>query len=147
MVKRFRRDDLYNFKIQMTNPQVSLKQVHDEVESIKKHNHDDVMVATSDLKQAALRQLPCGIAHAIGGPIACIYYSAKTQNLTPTLVGTAVGVVGLPLAFLDYGLTLCIGAPTAAAVLHISSSSEKRRRLGITMPEEADALMAKFSSF
>ena len=132
---------------QMTTHQLSLKQIHDEVNSIKQHNRDDVTVAQSELKQAALRQLPCGIAHALGGPIASIYYSAKTQNWTPTLVGTAVGVVGLPLAFIDFGLTLCIGAPTAAAVLHISNSSEKRRMLGITMPEEADALMTRFSSF
>lgn len=131
----------------MNANQVSLKDIQSELVSIKHHNQDDVTVGAAEVKQAALRQLPCGIAHALGGPIASIYYSSKTQNWTPTLVGTAIGVVGLPLAFIDFGLTLCIGAPTAAAVLHISNSSEKRRKLGISMPEEADALMAKFVNF
>ena len=96
----------------------------------------------TEIKQAAIRHGVCGVAHFIGGPIASWYYSCKTGNMVPSLVGTAVAVVGLPFMLVDFGLTAFVGAPVAAATLHITQSAEKRRKLGITMPEQADALMA-----
>ena len=95
----------------------------------------------SEIKQAAIRQGVCGVAHFIGGPLASWYYSIKTGNMIPSLVGTGVAVVGLPFMLVDFGLTAFVGAPVAAATLHITQSAEKRRKLGITMPEQADALL------
>ncbi len=48
----------------------------------------------SEIKQAAIRQGVCGVAHFIGGPLASWYYSIKTGNMIPSLVGTGVAVVG-----------------------------------------------------
>ena len=100
-----------------------------------------------DVKQAAVRQVICGFTHALFGPGASIYYSAKTGYWLPTLAGTGAFVVAVPLALLDFGFTAAVAPPTVSALMVITASNEKRRRLGITMPEQADAMMAKFRTF
>ena len=95
----------------------------------------------NDVLQARIRCVQCGVFHFIGGPIASWVYSVKSRNYIPSLVGTGIAVVGLPLALVDLGLTLCVGAPVAAAALHITNATEKRRKLGITLPEEADEIL------
>ena len=100
-----------------------------------------------DVKQAAVRQVMCGFTHALFGPGASVYYSAKTGHWLPTLAGTGAFVVAVPLALLDFGFTAAVAPPTVSALMVITASQEKRRRLGITMPEQADAMLAKFRSF
>ena len=100
-----------------------------------------------DVKQAAVRQVICGFTHALFGPGASIYYSAKTGYWLPTLAGTGAFVVAVPLALLDFGFTAAVAPPTVSALMVITASNEKRRRLGITLPEQADAMMAKFRTF
>ena len=100
-----------------------------------------------DIKLASVRQGLCGFAHFMGGPIASVYYGSKTGYWVPTLAATGVAVVGIPFMLVDLGFTAFIGAPATSAILLITQSQEKRRKLGIQMPEQADAMMAKFSNF
>ena len=100
-----------------------------------------------DVKQAAVRQVVCGFTHALFGPGASIYYSAKTGYWLPTLAATGSFFVAVPLALVDFGFTAAVAPPTVSALMVITASNEKRRRLGITMPEQADAMMAKFRTF
>ena len=103
--------------------------------------------AEVDIKLASVRQGLCGFAHFMGGPIASVYYGSKTGYWVPTLAATGVAVVGIPFMLVDLGFTAFIGAPATSAILLITQSQEKRRKLGIQMPEQADAMMAKFSNF
>ena len=100
-----------------------------------------------DVKQAAVRQLMCGFSHAFFGPASSIYYSAKTGYWLPTLAATGAFFVSVPLALIDLGFTAAVAPPTVSALMVITASNEKRRRLGITMPEQADAMLAKFRTF
>ena len=100
-----------------------------------------------DLKLARVRQGMNGLFHFLLAPVASIYYGSKTGYWMPTLAATGVAVVGIPFMLLDLGFTTFIGAPATSAILLITQSQEKRRKLGIQMPEQADAMMAKFSNF
>ena len=97
----------------------------------------------NDILQARVRCAQLGVWHFIGGPIASWTYSVRTRNYIPSLVGTAVAIVGIPAALVDLGITLCVGAPVSAAALHIVNTTEKRRKLGITLPEEADKMLVR----
>ena len=100
-----------------------------------------------DLKLARVRQGLNGLAHFISGPIASIYYGAKTGHWVPTLAATGVAVVAVPVAVVDFGFTLAVAPPLTSCLMMCNKSSEKRRQLGILMPEQADALMAKVTRF
>jgi len=101
----------------------------------------------SDLKLARVRQGLNGLAHFISGPIASVYYGAKTGNWAPTLIATGVAVVAVPVAVIDLGFTLAVAPPLTSCLMMCNKSSEARRRLGILMPEQAEALMAKVTRF
>jgi hypothetical protein len=100
-----------------------------------------------DLKLARVRQGLNGLAHFISGPIASVYYGAKTGYWLPTLAATGVAVVAVPVAVIDLGFTLAVAPPLTSCLMMCNKSSEKRRQLGILMPEQADALMAKVTRF
>ena len=101
----------------------------------------------TDLKTAAVRQVICGFSHGLFGPISSVYYGAKTGYWLPTLAATGVAVLTVPVALIDFGFTFAVAPPITSAALLITASQEKRRRLGITMPEQADAMMMKFRTF
>ena len=101
----------------------------------------------SDLKLASVRQGLNGLAHFIAGPFASVYYGSKTGNWAPTLIATGVAVVAVPVAIVDLGFTFAVAPPLTSCLLMCNKSSEARRRLGILMPEQAEALMAKVTRF
>jgi VIT1/CCC1 family predicted Fe2+/Mn2+ transporter len=117
-----------------------------EIKQLKEETPDK-QISASDVKLAAVRQGLCGVMHFIGGPFASLYYGARTGHWAAPLCATGVAVVALPFAIVDFGLTFAVAPPTLSAALLISASSEKRRKLGITGPEQADALMAKVTRF
>ena len=78
-------------------------------------------------------------------PIVSLVYSIKTENYLPVLAATGAAVVGVPLATVDFGLTLAVAPPITSAVLIQTKAGERRRQLGIFGPEQADAMM--FSNF
>ena len=100
-----------------------------------------------DIKVARVRQGLNGLAHFISGPIASVAYGAKTGYWLPTLAATGVAIVSVPLAVIDLGFTFAIAPPLTSCLMMCSKSSEKRRQLGILMPEQADAMMAEVTRF
>ena len=100
-----------------------------------------------DVKLARVRQGLNIFSHFLFGPIASVYYGSKTGYWLPTFAATGVAVITLPLAILDVGLTFAVAPPITSCLMMCNKSSEKRRQLGILMPEQADALMAKVTRF
>ena len=88
-----------------------------------------------------------GLFHFLLAPVASVYYGSKTGYWMPTLAATGVAVVAAPLAVIDLGFTFAVAPPLTSCLMMCNKSSEKRRQLGILMPEQADALMAKVTRF
>jgi len=78
-------------------------------------------------------------------PIASIVYSAKTNYWVPTIAATGVAAVTLPVSIFDYGITFAVAPPITSAVLLQTKAQEKRRKLGIVGPEEADTIVKEIS--
>ena len=81
------------------------------------------------------------LTHFLCAPIASAVYASKQKNPAAFFAATAVAIVGPPLAVLDMGFTLGIGAPAVSIVTLCAKGGESRRRLGIMCPEQADALL------
>lgn len=101
----------------------------------------------ADLKVARVRQGLCGLSHFLCAPVASIVYGAKTGYWMPTLAATGVAVVAVPVAMVDLGFTFAIAPPLTSCLMMCNKSSETRRKLGILMPEQADAMMAEVTRF
>ena len=93
------------------------------------------------LKQARVRVWGVVASHLVAAPIASVVYAIKTENWVPTLVGTGVAIVGLPLAMIDLGITASIVAPVASASLFIKRSLKKREEFQFLTPEQADVAL------
>jgi len=94
-----------------------------------------------EVKLAAVRQVICGFSHGLFGPISSIYYAARTNYWLPTLAATGAFALSVPVALIDFGFTAAVAPPITSAALFISKSGEARRKIGITQPEQADALI------
>lgn len=92
----------------------------------------------NNLNQAAVRGWGVWITHLFFAPVASVVYSAKTNYWMPTIVATGIGLVGVPLAVIDLGLTLGVVAPVTSAGMIVSNSMKRRNELQIISPEEAD---------
>ena len=100
-----------------------------------------------DIKLARVRQGMNGLFHFLLAPVASVYYGSKTGYWMPTLAATGVAVVAVPLAVIDLGFTFAVAPPVTSCLMMCNRSSEKRRKLGILMPEQADAMMAEVTRF
>ena len=147
-------------RVEELNAQAEERKQNDEIADLKRQldnmkaggmpnsSPQAVMMPTErDVKSAAVRQVMCGFSHAFFGPVASVYYSAKVGNWIPTAAATGIAFLSLPVALFDLGITFALAPPITSALLVISDSQEKRRKLGITMPEQADAMMAKYRTF
>ena len=114
----------------MTETKVDYKEYQKTVEEVK------------DIKQARVRQGIAWVTHLILPlpPAVSLYYASKTQYWVPFWAATAAAVVSAPIAFFDMGLTFFVAPPVTSAVLLTNKSTEKRRKLGIIAPEQADAM-------
>jgi hypothetical protein len=88
-----------------------------------------------------------GLFHFLLSPVASIYYGSKTGYWMPTLAATGIAVVAVPFAVIDLGFTFAVAPPLTSCLMMCNKSSEKRRQLGILMPEQADAMMAEVTRF
>ena len=98
------------------------------------------------LKQARVRVWGVVVSHLVAAPISSVVYAIKTENWVPTLVATGVGIVGIPLAVIDAGITAGVLAPVSSAALFIRRGLKKREEFQFLTPEQADlALFEKQS--
>ncbi len=79
------------------------------------------------------------------GPIWPAVIASRTKVWTPFWAGLGLGVLSLPFAFLDLSIISSLPAAGLGTYLMAEKSKEKRRKLDIVAPEQADAL--KFSEF
>ena len=156
-------EELKSAKVEELNAQAEERRQKDEMAELKRQieslkagvipetsaprNNAVITPTEGDVKLAAVRQGLAGFVTIMTGPIGSIVYGAKTGFWTPTLAATGVAVIGVPFALIDFGLTTLIGAPVCSTILLCTASTEKRRKLGITLPYEADEMMRKFRTF
>ena len=98
----------------------------------------------TDLRQASVKTTNVWISYMVGGVLASIYYGNKTRNWIPTGISTAVAVVTLPLLAIDpTTLTWSIAPAATGAAMVCTRANNKRKELGVTLPEEARYLLSK----
>ena len=95
----------------------------------------------ASLKQARTRVWGVVVSHLVAAPVASVVYAIKTENWVPTLIGTGVAIVGLPLALVDLGITSTIVAPCASAGFFIKRALKKREEFQFLTPEQADVAL------
>ena len=93
----------------------------------------------TDLKKmAAVRLWAMWIGHLAFAPGSSLYYTARTGYWMPFALGTALGIFGLPLMIIDFGLTAFILAPVASALAIQTKTKECRRKLNVEYPEDVE---------
>ena len=98
-----------------------------------------------DIESARVRGWAYFVGSYCTGPIWPGIVAARTNVWAPFWVGLGLGVASLPLAFLDWGIITSIPAAAAGTAMMSKKSEEKRRKLGIACPEQAD--MMRFQKF
>ena len=92
----------------------------------------------NEAKQAGVRCWVVVLGHLCLPPVSSMYYAIKTSNWIPFWVGTGIAVTAVPLIPLDYAITFSFLPPAASATMIVSNTLEKRRKLAIFSPEQAD---------
>ena len=102
----------------------------------------EIKTKVDDAKQARVRIGVSWLLHMFTvPPVVSVVYSVKTNNWIPTLAATGVALLAAPISLVDFGLTLAVAPPVTSAVLIQTKAQEKRRKLGIFGPEQADKLV------
>ncbi len=99
----------------------------------------------ADIETARCRAWGYALGAYFTGPIWPGVIAARTKQWTPFWAGLALGVVSLPFVALDLGILSSLPATGLGTYLMAEKSKEKRRKLGIHSPEQADII--KFNSF
>ncbi len=98
-----------------------------------------------DIETARVRGWAYFTGAYLTGPIWPAVIASRTKCWTPFWAGLGLGVLSLPFAFMDLGIISSVPAAGLGTYLMAEKSKEKRRKLGVVLPEQADAL--KFSKF
>ena len=96
----------------------------------------------ADIETARCRAWGYALGAYFTGPIWPGVIAARTKCWTPFWAGLALGVLTLPAVALDLGIISSLPATGLGTYLMAEKSKEKRRKLGIIAPEQAD--MIKF---
>ena len=99
----------------------------------------------ADIETARVRGWGYFLGAYFTGPIWPAVIATRTKKWTPFWAGLGLGVLSLPFAAADLGILTSIPAAGLGTYLMAEKSKEKRRKLGILTPEQADVL--KFSKF
>ena len=99
----------------------------------------------ADIETARVRGWGYFLGAYLTGPIWPAVIATRTKKWTPFWAGLGLGVLSLPFAALDLSIISSIPAAGLGTYLMAEKSKEKRRKLDILTPEQADAL--KFSKF
>ena len=94
----------------------------------------------TDIENARVRTWAYFAGAYLTGPIMPLMIANRTKNYGPFWAGLALGVVSLPLVFVDGSVFSSIPAAALGTALQASKSNKKREELGIVSPEEADLL-------
>ena len=111
-------------------------------------NNDYIEYQAKEQELAEIETARCRAwGYALGayftGPIWPAVIASRTKCWTPFWAGLGLGVLCLPFAALDVGIISSLPATGLGTYLMAEKSKEKRRKLGIIAPEQADAI--KFS--
>ncbi len=99
----------------------------------------------TDVEAARVRGWAYFAGAYLTGPVFPLIIATRTKCWGPFWFSTALGVLSLPFAFLDATVLSSIPAAGLGTYLMAEKSKEKRRKLNIITPEQADVL--KFTSF
>ena len=99
----------------------------------------------ADIETARCRAWGYFLGAYLTGPIWPAVIATRTKKWTPFWAGLGLGVCSLPFLALDLGIISSVPAAGLGTYLMAEKSKEKRRKLGIHSPEQADVL--KFSNF
>ena len=92
----------------------------------------------TNLRQASVKTTNVWIGHMLTGVFASIYYSNKTKNWLPTGISSAIAFVTLPMLAVDpTGLLWSVAPAVTGAAMVCTRADNKRKEMGISMPEEA----------
>jgi len=97
----------------------------------------------TDIETARVRGWGYFVGAYLTGPIWPCVIASRTKCWTPFWAGLALGVVSLPFAALDATIISSLPAAGLGTYLMAEKSKEKRRKLDIITPEQADVM--KFS--
>lgn len=92
----------------------------------------------NEIKQAGVRCWGVVLGHLLLPPFSSLYYAVRTNYWKPTLFATGVALVCIPIATVDFGITMSIAPPATSAAMIIANTSEKRRKYKLFGPEQAD---------
>ena len=99
----------------------------------------------ADIETARVRGWGYFLGAYLTGPIWPAVIATRTKKGTPFWAGLGLGVVCLPFAMADLGIISSVPAAGLGTYLMAEKSKEKRRKLNIVSPEQADVI--KFSKY
>ena len=97
----------------------------------------------ADIETARVRGWGYFLGAYLTGPIWPAVIATRTKKWTPFWAGLGLGLISLPFAALDASIISSIPAAGLGTYLMAEKSKEKRRKLNIISPEQADVV--KFS--
>lgn len=116
-----------------------------ETTTSKYEEYQKAQEELADIETARVRGWGYFLGAYLTGPIWPAVIATRTKKWTPFWAGLGLGVLSLPFAALDLSIISSIPAAGLGTYLMAEKSKEKRRKLDILTPEQADAL--KFSKF
>ena len=97
----------------------------------------------ADIETARVRGWGYFLGAYLTGPIWPAVIATRTKKWTPFWAGLGLGLISLPFAALDASIISSLPAAGLGTYLMAEKSKEKRRKLNIISPEQADVV--KFS--
>ena len=110
---------------------------------IEMEKYDEYMASQREMQEietARVRGWGYFLGAYLTGPIWPAVIASRTKCWTPFWAGLALGVCTLPFAVADLGIVSSVPAAGLGTYLMAEKSKEKRRKLDIVCPEQADAL-------